>query len=124
MEQTSNEPASNPMFSEAAFAEAKDRTRIEGFRAKFFKSYGEDMTEWYDGYFAPKIKGKKLTIEEYSKLVNEDEYFKLISTLNHHRKTKIIHFWILFWSIVSILSIIAGVIIYFAFIRETSYYHF
>lgn len=119
--ETPNETNSNPLFSQAALDEEIHRNRIAGFRDKFFKSYGGDMLDWYDQYFSPKIKEKKLTTEEYSKLVNEDEYFKLINTLNLNRRIKKIHFWILFWSILYIISAIACGI-YFGLIYESHSY--
>ena len=88
--------------------ETKNREMIENISSLICKSFGNETVGWFNNYFDPKISGQTLTIEEYSKLVNRVEYFKIISACVNQRNLRRISFWVFFWSVLSILSLIGA----------------
>jgi hypothetical protein len=96
--------------SNLLYEDEKHKEKIEKLFTIMCKGYGSHMVDWFNLYFDNEISGKIMTIKEYSKTVNEDAYFKILSSSLHQRTLKKIHFWILFWSVISIICIIIGAI--------------
>jgi hypothetical protein len=108
--ETTNDASKGKLFNESAYDDAKHKDKIEKLSTLICKSFGNDLVDWFNSYFDPKISGRRLTIEEYSKLVNEDEYFKIISACINQRNLRRIGFWVFFWSVLSIIGAIVVVI--------------
>jgi hypothetical protein len=83
-----------------------DIRTIDGLSWFIGKSFGRDVVDQINAIKEKKVAGIEITIEEYAKILNEDQHLKILITCIHHKTLKKIHFWVLFWSIATIISII------------------
>ena len=109
--ETTNSSSTGNLFKDDAYNYEKHKEKINELSTFICKSYGNKMVDWFNQYFDPKISGQKLTIGEYSKIIHEDQYFKIITTCINQTTSKKILNWILFWSIYIILGTISAIII-------------
>ena len=110
--ETPNENPTGKSDAELAKEVAQDRKQIEYLNRFISMCYGEDIIDYINTFSKKtKISEKKLTIGEYSKLLNEDERLKIIFACFNQRRLKKIHVWVRFWSIVTIVGICIYIII-------------
>ena len=74
---------------------------------------GGDMIDYYNNYIRLNKSSKKvMTLDEYVKMLHEDEHFKIILACSNLKTLNKIYFWIFFWSAWTIVSTII-LVIYF-----------
>ena len=120
MENTDNS-SKGRLYSDSAYMDSENKSKIEGLASFICKNYNSnEVNEYFKNVIDIKIIGKRMTIEEYAKMLNEDELLKIILAGSNQSTLKKIHFWIKLWSVLSIIL----AIIYFIYLimNSSSYY--
>ena len=92
------------------YTNASEEQKIE-YLDNFICAGGGDMIDYYNNYIRLNKSSKKvMTLDEYVKMLTEDNHFKIILACANQKTLKNIHFWIMFWSILTIISTIIVVI--------------
>lgn len=63
----------------STYTDSQNRQKIDGLISFICKCYGNNMVDYINAFIHPKISGKNLTIEEFTKMLNEDGHFKILS---------------------------------------------
>ena len=77
----------------------------------FICAGGNDMIDYYNNYIRFNKNDKNvMTIDEYVKMLSEDEHFKVILACANQKTLIRIARWISFWSVLTIIGVIIIVI--------------
>jgi len=85
--------------------------KIESFNSFVCKSYGNDIVDYINNFYSAKLSGSYITAEEYAELLNTDPIFKILCTTINQKTLNKIYFWVVFWSVWGIISVIVGIVI-------------
>lgn len=118
--ETTNDANSGKLFTTEAEELSKNKETIFGLGELIIKSFGNSVVDRINAIEKDKVAGKRLTTHEYAKIINEDEHLKLLFTCINQRTLKRIYGWILFWGILTVISIISYMILFISIYRELS----
>jgi len=94
------------------YANASEEQKIEYLDNIICASHN-NMVDYYNNYIRLNKSSKKvMTLDEYVKMLHEDEHFKIILACSNLKTLNKIYFWIFFWSAWTIVSSII-LVIYF-----------
>ncbi|HUX95058.1 MAG TPA: hypothetical protein VMV47_04935 [Bacteroidales bacterium] len=105
MENTVN-PNTDGKSASVDYSKAQSQLNKEVLITHLSRSYGNEFVSYYNSTFFPKIKNQAMTHEELAKLIYQDDYLKLVMSSISQRKLGKIHFWVVFWSVLSIIGFV------------------
>jgi len=118
--ETTNDSNSGALFTEEAHELSKSKETIFALGELMIKSFGNRVVERINAIEKKKIAGRRITSQEYAKIINEDEHLKLLFTCINQRTLKRIYGWILFWGILTVISIITYLILFITIYQDLS----
>ena len=113
---TVNASEKGKIFPDSPYSNSQDRHKIGILISYICKSYGNDIVDYANEYIHPKIQGKEMSLEDFTKMLSGDEHLKLLLASITQRTLKKIHFWIFLWSVFTIISAITFAIYYLMFV--------
>jgi len=110
--ETPNENPVGKSVTDSSKEAAQNKKQIEYLNRFISTCYGEDIIDYLNTFSNQnKISKEKMTIGEYSKLINEDDRLKIVFACFNQKRLKKVHVWVRFWSIVTIIAMCIYIVI-------------